>query len=246
MVVHLYGVTTANAPPTSVKGRRDGAVRLVSDGGLAVIVSDVDPEAAADRKDLLAHAHVLEWFAEHATVVPMRFGIALPDDGAVKEQVLDHDRESLEYLVQQVQDLVQLTVQAFHHEEPALREVMHRDPDLVTLRAEALSFPESQPRQVRLGQAVADALGALQEEDRTVILDRLAPLARAVAENDTKGAHEIVHVAFLVERGSRQAFDEAVGALREEMRDRVRLRYVGPQPPYSFLEAIQSGELAWD
>ncbi len=79
-----------------------------------------------------------------------------------------------------------------------------------------------------------------------MILDRLAPLSRAVAENEKKGAHEVVHAAFLVERTSAQAFDEAVAALRDETADRIRLRYVGPQPPYSFLEAAQTGELAWD
>lgn len=246
MVVHLYGVTTADAPPPpDLKGRRDSDLRLVSDGGLAVIVSDVDADAAAGRKDLLAHAHVLEAYAEEATVVPMQFGIALPDDDVVREQVLERDRESLEHLVHSFDGLVQVTVQAFHHEEPALREVLRRDPQLMAAREQMKAFPEtaSQQAQMELGQAVAGALEALQEEDRLALLDRLAPLSRAVAENEAKGAHEIVHAAFLVERGQRPAFDEAIGELRELNEERMRIRYVGPQPPYSFLEAAQSGEL---
>ena len=39
---------------------------------------------------------------------------------------------------------------------------------------------------------------------------------------------------------------EAVGLLRSENEDRMRLRYVGPQPPYSFLEPMKTGELSWD
>ena len=70
MVLHLYGVTTADAPPPpDLKGRRDGELRLVSAGDLAVIVSDVDADTPAGRKDLLAHAHVLEGYAEESTVL---------------------------------------------------------------------------------------------------------------------------------------------------------------------------------
>lgn len=248
MVVHLYGVTVADAPPPQVKGRQEGDLRLVSDGELAVIVSDVDPDAPAGRKDLLAHAHVLESFAEESTVVPMQFGIALPDDDVVREQMLGRDRESLDSLLRVFDGLVQVTVQAFHHEEPALREVLRRHPELVEARERLKTLPKaaSQGQQIELGQAVSAALEDLQEEDRLRILDRLAPLSRAVAENDKGGVHEVAHIAFLVERDGRAAFDEAVGALREETQDRVRLRYVGPQPPYSFLEAAQGGELVWD
>ena len=111
-----------------------------------------------------------------------------------------------------------------------------------------LDGPETatQARQVDLGQAVASSLEELQEEDRLMLLDRLAPLSRAVAENDANGAHEILHAAFLVERAERESFDEAVGLLRSENEERMRLRYVGPQPPYSFLEPMKTGELSWD
>ncbi len=249
MVVHLYGVTTADAPlPPDAKGRQDAELRLVSDGDLAVIVSDVDADAPAGRKDLLAHAHVLEAYADQSTVVPMQFGIALPDDDVVREQVLQRDRDSLEYLLNSFDGLVQLTVQVFHHEEPALREVLQRHPDLLAEREQLKAFPEAatQARQVELGQAVASALEDIEEEDRQLVLERLAPLSRAVAENDAAGAHEVVHAAFLVERGMWSMFDEAVGALRQETEQRMRIRYVGPQPPYSFLEPMRTGELSWD
>jgi hypothetical protein len=249
VVVHLYGVTTADAPPpTEVKGRQDSDLRLVSDGELAVIVSDVDADAPAGRKDLLAHAHVLEAYADRATVVPMQFGIALPSDDVVREQVLEQERDSLEHLLHSFDGLVQLTVQVFQHEEPALREILRRHPRLMAAREEMKAFPETatQARQMELGEAVASALEELHLEDRQVVLDRLAPLSRAISENDAGGAHEVMHAAFLVERSAWAVFDEAVAELRQQNEERLRVRYVGPQPPYSFLEPMRNGELAWD
>lgn len=249
MAVHLYGVTTSGAPrPEGLKGRRDTAVRYVTDDELAVIVSDVDADSPAGRQDLLDHAHVLEAIVDQATVVPMQFGIALPDDDAVRDQVLGRDREGISELLRALDGFVQLTVQVFHQEEAALREVLRRDPGLADLRQQAQTAPAAtaQTVQVELGQAVASAVEELLAEDAAVALDRLDPFAHAVSQNDPAGSYEALNAAFLVERAKRATFDAAVSDLRDETADQWRLRYVGPQPAYSFLEPIRNGELTWD
>ncbi len=92
MALHLYGVTTADAArPAPVEGRGGAPLRLVSEDGLSVIVSDIDERRPAGPKDLLAHARVLEAYVETDTVLPMQFGIALTDEEAVREQVLERE-----------------------------------------------------------------------------------------------------------------------------------------------------------
>jgi len=248
VAVHLYGVTRADATlPTGLQGRQDAPIRLVRDDSLAVLASDVDPGAPAGRKDLLLHAHVLEACAEELTVVPMQFGMALEDDEAVRQRVLAGQRERLEYLLASLEGLVQVTVQASHEEEPALREVLRRSPDLLAARERLRTSPGggSAAAKMELGEAVAAALQQLGAEDGGYILDELAPLTRAVSESEAKGTHGILHAALLVERDQRPALDAMVSRLREELADRVRIRYVGPQPAYSFLEPLETGELAW-
>lgn len=248
MVVHVYGVTTANAAQPTLSGRQDAEVRLVCHDELAAIVSDVDADAAAGRKDLLAHAHVLEWFAGRGNVLPMRFGVAMPGDDVVRQELLEDDHQSLWQLLETFDGLIQLTVQAFHNEDAALREVLRRHPTLQRARDQLRSLPEgaAPDREMELGRGVADALEDLQDDDRVTILDRLAPLSRAVSENDAAGLHEVANVAFLVERAGRESFDAAVTALSSDFGSRVRFRYVGPQPPYAFLEAAEEGTLRWD
>ena len=248
MAVHLYGVSTAGAaPPEDIRGRADAPLRLISDDDLAVLVSDIDADAPAGRKDLLLHAHVLEAWVEKHTVVPMRFGILLEDDDAVRRSLLDNDRESLLSHVQRFEGLVQLSVQAFHHEEPALREVLRRHPELVRLREEIAGRPPeaTQAQQIQLGEAVASELQRLHDEDAAYLLDRLVPHAVDVAQEEAHGQHQVLHAAFLVRRDNRKEFDEAVGTLRAQIEQSIRLRYVGPQPPYSFLDAVTTGEQTW-
>ena len=246
MALHLYGVAPEDVPPPSRPGRGGAPVRTVTGDGLAVIVSDIDPEAPAGPKDLLAHAHVLEEAVERGTVVPMQFGIALPDEDAVRAQLLDREGDELRDLLATFDGTVQVTVQAFHHEEPALREVLRREPRLQHEREELRAARvQDQGRQVALGQAVADLLEYLQEEDHELLLTVLEPYALAIADNERNGVHQVLNAAFLVQRERQSTFDQAVASLGDETAERLRLRYVGPQPPYAFLDAARAGELAW-
>ena len=90
MQVHLYGVIAADADlPMELQGRAGAPVRAVADDRLAVLVSDVDDDARVGRADLLSHAHVLEAVADAATVIPVQFGMVMPDDETVRREVLD-------------------------------------------------------------------------------------------------------------------------------------------------------------
>src|SRR5258706_133246 len=50
--------------------------------------------------------------------------------------------------------------------------------------------------------------------------------------------------AFLLEGRDRYRFDQEVGRLKQAMRNRVDIGYIGPLPPYSFAETDLSHEAA--
>lgn len=248
MPVHLYGVVGegARAPDQDQPiGRGGRPVRVISHAGVRALVGDIDEEARAGRDDLLAHAHVLESVAAESTVIPARFGHAFPDDEHVRSELLEAGHQELTELLTAFEGLIQLTVQARYVEEAALREVLRRDPDLLDLRDAAAAPGAGQELQLRLGEAVAAALDRLTQEEGDRLLERVAPFARAVSVNETRAAHDVLNVALLVERDRQHELDEAVTALVEEVSPAMTVRYVGPQPAYSFLEPVQRGELAW-
>lgn len=248
MALHVYGVVgAAAAVPEELVGRAGQPVRLVGDDSLRVVVSDVDEDAPVKRDDLLAHAHVLEAFAESTSVAPMQFGVVMPDEETVQRELLAERREELVELLRIFDGLVQLTVTADFAEEEALREVMQRNPELVSLRdvVRRGDAPDKESWELQLGEAVAADLEQLRDSDGAYITDHVASHAEAVAVQDNRGALQVANVALLVRRDARSGLDEAVAVLREELRPRVRLRYVGPQPPYAFIDAVQAGELTW-
>jgi Gas vesicle synthesis protein GvpL/GvpF len=85
-----------------------------------------------------------------------------------------------------------------------------------------------------------------RERDAHEIVERLRPLALAARLEGASTADTAVNAAFLVEESDIQAFSQAVSALGRELAGRIRLRFVGPLPPYSFTgEDTASGAKAW-
>lgn len=240
MLVHVYGVTAAAVElPEGLAGRLNTPIRTVADDRLQVLVSDVEDDARVGRKDLLAHAHALESLAASETVVPMQFGVLMPDDETVRSELLERQGEHLRQLVHTFEGMVQLTVTATYEEAAALREVVTRDPSLKQ------SEPPELDARIRQGEAIAAALERLRQEDGDLIADRLARHAQAVAINEPRGAYDVASIALLVRREDQDAVGADVAGLRQAAGDRMEFRYVGPQPPYDFLDTVVAEGSRW-
>lgn len=248
MPLHIYGVTdTSVTIPADRTGRSKRPLRHIDGDGLRVLVSDVDADSRVLREDLMAHAHTLEAVAALGTVLPMQFGVEMPDDDTVRHELIESRGDEIRPLLERFDGLLQLTVSVGLIEQEALREVLRKDPDLVALRdhVQRASPQERHAAEVRLGEAISAALDVMRAEIGDGVVDRLAPTARAVSLGEVRGALQAAEIFLLVERDRQSEVDAAVTTLREDLAPLASLRYVGPQPPYAFLDAASSGELAW-
>ena len=247
MAVHLYGVVAEDATLPELVGRGGAPLRLVGGDGVGVIVSDVEEHARVAAADLLTHARVLEQCVERLTVVPMQFGLLLPDDQAVRLDVVEREHDGLRGLLAAFDGFVQLSVRAFQEEAPAMRVVLSRYPELRELRERVRETVPSAPvsEQLRLGEGVSHALTDLAAEYAEAIAPRLAAQARAVTAQEPQGVNEVLNAAYLVERSAQGGFGAAVSAVREAFAEQLTVRFVGPQPPYSFVDAAREGRATW-
>ena len=246
MALHVYGVVSAATPlPGTLRGRREAPVRLIVHSDLAAVVSDVDADARIRRDDLLAHARVHESLIEASTVLPMRFGVIVETDEEVARNILEPGESGLTALLQSFDDLIQLTVKAHHDQDEALKHLLLERPDLRLLRDETGKGPESYPAQLKLGEAVAAGLEALVNSDAAMLEDQLRAIAERIVLGDVAGQNQVLNAALLVRRSARSRTDEAIAQLSRALPDRLRLRYIGPQPPYSFVDGELKGDPVW-
>jgi hypothetical protein len=229
--VHVFGVMAAGASPPP-------ETRAIAHADLAAIVQDGAGEPTTASALLRAHSRILEQAAEAATVLPVRFGTAMASDQAVVDEFLAPQHDVLAARLARLEGKVQLTVKAFYEEEALLRGVIAASPGIARLREKVRSLPEAAGyyHRIRLGELVNAEVEAARERDAALVLERLQPLA-AAATREPASTHDCaVNAAFLVQREQLEVFSGAVAELGLEVAGRLRLRYLGPLPPYSFTD----------
>lgn len=82
MSTYVYGIIRSSHPslPEKLDGVGDPPhpVRVLTQGGVAALVSDAPENLRPKRRDLLAHQNVLAEAGAQGTVLPLRFGGVSP------------------------------------------------------------------------------------------------------------------------------------------------------------------------
>ena len=231
--VYVYGVVPRARLPGRLAGR---GVRLVTSGGVAALITDVAASPVdATRRNLLAHADILEDAFTWTTVLPMSFGVVLPDESAVRDVLLDANRDLLEELLERHASTAELTVKAFYDEDAVLAELVLSDPELARLRELYRAAPTFE-RGLTLGEEVAARLEGRRDRDAARVVDVLAPLALDMRAGELMADHAVLSLALLIQRDQAELIEVRLEDARSNFSRSLRFKLVGPLPPYSFVD----------
>ncbi len=234
---YVYGVVHASAVPSARPGIGGSGVELIAFGGIAAIVSAL-PERNIDagRTALMIHAEVLDDALSGGVVLPMRFGVVMADAEAVRRDLLERYHDALLSQLAELEGTVELRLRAVFEEAAVVGEVVHEDPEIARLRDSLQGRDESATYydRIRLGEMVAVAVARKCQAEGQEILRELAPLALAVDPGEVGHERVALNASFLVRRDRVADFDEAVDEIGRKREGRLRLKYTGPLPAYSF------------
>jgi hypothetical protein len=224
--LYLYGITR----PRGMPGRLDDAgVHLVEADGCAAIVSAVEPRPVeATRRNLLAHADVVEELHEEGVVLPARFGIVL-DDRAAVEQLLA--LPEIEQLLTQHAATSELRLKGAYDE----RVMESLAGPLAPLR-DAYRAAPSVENGIALGEAVANALADRRADDARRVLGALSACVLDTRSSEVAGELDAFSLALLVERDAVDRVGNTLDELAAELSPPLHFELVGPLPPYDFVD----------
>jgi len=225
-------------------GNEDGLVHTVCHKSLAVVVSDSPvKQYESTRRNMMAHERVLETVMREFTLLPVRFGTVTNSASPVEDirKLLSTRFEEFNRLLNDMEGKVELGLKAFWRDEKAVfEEIVAENADIRRLRKSLSGKPPEAIRYegIRLGRMVKEVLDRKRSQEAARILLLLQPIAQRVRENDTLVDRAIVNAAFLVDRKREQDFDQAIRRLDEKLGNRVAFKYVGPVPPYNFVNIV--------
>ena len=225
-------------------GSDDGMVHTVCHKGLGFVVSDsLVKQYESTRKNMMAHEKVLETVMREFTLLPVRFGTVTNSTSPLQDiqKLLSNRFEEFQKLLADMEGKVELGLKAFWRDEKAVFEEIVAENAAIRRLRDSLSRKSPEAThfdRIGLGEMVKEALNRKRAKEAAEILPPLRRVAHSVRENEVLADRMVVNAAFLVDKVRGPEFDQAVSKLDEQLSERVALKYVGPAPPYNFVNIV--------
>jgi len=226
-----------------LRGIDDQPISEVVEDGLGVLVS---PSAVKryrmSRQYTLGHELVIERAMTRGTVLPIKFATVAENEAAIRTMVLQARGDDLHQLMAAMDGKVELGLKVLWNQERIYADIVARYADIRRLRERLAGRPagEGHYERVRLGEMVETALIDRRLADADAIMARLEPFAADTRRNDIYGEMMVLNAAFLVEKAREPEFDAVVQALDRELNNLMKFLYVGPLPPFNFVDLVIS------
>jgi hypothetical protein len=225
-------------------GERGDIVQTIGFRDLAAVVSDspvIDYDSS--RRNMMAHTIVLEEvMSQFSTMLPVRFGTVAPSDDAIVHKVLERRYGEFHGLLEEMDGMIELGLKAFWYEEIVFQELLSENLDIRQLRDKLNGRrpEETYYERIRLGELIEAAMWRKRDQDTETILGPLRPLVERTKANKVITDRMVLNCAFLLKRSRQEEFDQVIQRLDEQMAKRLMFKYVGPVPPYNFVNVIVS------
>ena len=242
---YVYGIALAEpfldgSPPLRAPGigGRGDPVRTVVFRDLVAVVSDVSGlHLGLSREHLLGHQQVLDEVLSRSDVLPFSFGTAAENDEEVRELLLRDGFDALHEQLECVRGCVELELKAFWDQEQLFAEIAEENEEVRALRDRIVLQPDevTSVEKITLGQLAAADIELKSDWESEGLLDYLEPHAVELLVRPNLSDTMLLNIACLVERAREAEFDAAVDSLAQAHAGRIVFNYVGPLPPYSFI-----------
>lgn len=226
--LYLYGITRPRKIPERLANE---GISLVTADGRGAIVSELkDGPVEATRRNLLAHADVVEQLHEDSVVLPARFGHVLEGEEETHELLA---MPEIEELLERHEGTCELTLKGTY-EESVLAEI---GAELEPLRKAYRAAPSVEVG-IALGEAVQERLSDRRAQDESQVLEGLGQLILDFVSSRPAGELAGFDLALLVDRAQVGSVEARLEELSKRLSPPLHFKLIGPLPPYSFVRLV--------
>jgi len=228
----------------NILGQEGKEVFTINKGDLAICVSDTAKEEYHFIKEYLTcHQKVIEEVMRKGyDVLPVRFGTVAPSAEYVREKLFKAKRKELLETFPIVEGRVELGLRAFWKDMPSIFQEIVAENKIIQQAKKEVQKNPFQMKIASVGELVQKALDAKRETEAQRILSPLKNFSVNFKERELLRSREvmkdsmILSSAFLVAKEKIKEFDEKVEEFINKYENRIKFIYVGPIPPFNFVE----------
>lgn len=240
---YLYCVGYAQAfgkdgSPVSAPGVEGDKVRTVEYADLAALVSDSQKSRYEVSRDaVMAHERVIEEAMARADVLPVAFGMVASSDQEVQEKLLKEQLDELHRALEQIRGRIEIDLRVLWNHDALFAEIAAENDEIRALRDSLVGQPLDAvyEKRIRLGELTDAEINRKREQQAESLVESLKPVVVDIRVNNIFTDMMILNAAFLVDKSQEPALSAKVEEIAEAQRGRETFNYIGPLPPYNFV-----------
>ena len=223
-------------------GGRGYEVLTISYDDLSMVVSNCPMgKLEVSRQNLLAHEKVIEEvMKEFDSVLPVRFGTIASGAEEIRN-FLDRRRREFKTALKDMDHKVELGVKGiWKNMNVIFGEIVEENKEIKKVKEKLQNDKGTKNIQAKMevGRMVAEMLGKKKEKEAEIIVDALRRTSVNLKLNKTMGDEMFINAVFLVDKGREKEFDNIMGDLSNEYKDRIKFMYAGPLPVFNFVNIV--------
>lgn len=223
-------------------------VYTVAFGDFAMVVSKEPMKKYPLTRDfLMAHQRVNEKVMQTQPVLPVKFCTMAENKEQIIEQVLKQKERVEEFrkTSAKLRGKTEYGLRArWKNLDQVFSDLIRENEKVKAAKEKVLKLPEAKRHAalIDVGHVVKEALEEKNAATAESLIRELIPHAAEYKKNHVLGDANLLNAVFLVEQEKQAEFDETVNALVEKHECEIHFKYVGPAPPFNFVEIV----IRWD
>lgn len=240
---YIYAIIATDEAPNFGPIGIDGGDEVVTIGarGLAAVVSNGALDSyAVSRDNLLAHTRVIEKVALQFAALPMRFCTVAESADEVRGLLEERERE-FKNLLRDFEGKVEVGIKVIWKDMKKIYdEIAKENRAIRALKQKGAGG--GQQALIRAGELVEAALDEKKAVEGEEYLRFLKKGKVECKEGEIKTEDMVANASFLLDRDWVKEFDARVEQMSGEHNGRIDIKYIGPMPPFSFVNL----EMHWN
>jgi hypothetical protein len=236
---YIYGIIEEPQPKSfSFSGIGGADVYTINHEIIAAVVSETElSEIDPTRKNVQAHTIVQEELLKEYCLLPMGFGMVAGDEAEV-HRLLENNYDGLLGELHRLDGKIEVELKVFWDQETVIKEIQGESQELSRLKdkVNAASSPlEVRNQLIEAGKLVESIVQDWKTRYAELVYAILQELSYEARVNNPVGIKNLLNASFLIEKSRESEFKEQVYKLDVRFQDRMNFKYVGPLPPYNFV-----------
>jgi len=222
-------------------GDRGDPVTTIAYKDLGAVVSSIPmTKYIISKETMICHEKVIEAVMKDHALLPVRFYTVAPNAEEIRSLLR---RRYLEFkkLLRELDNKVELGLKALWRDMDAIfQEIVKENAEIKVLgtKMTGCSAEEADQDKGAVSEMLKLALEHKKVKEREALLQSVRQLSSDSCLNMTYGDDMLMNAAFLVDKVREKEFDATVEELDARYKDRIEFKYVGPAPPYSFVNIV--------